>query len=91
MAQLVEIESSFCIHSFNVKIMSRILNNLLNYGPLKTSNVAMHSRLNYNRCKTYLKFMHMLDLIELRNNENSSLVYITNHGKSTLPKFTIFN
>ncbi|MGI0074028.1 MAG: hypothetical protein ACREA3_09475 [Nitrosotalea sp.] len=50
--------------SINVDVMNRILKVLYEQSPVKITNLAMSSGLNYNTCKRYLHLMGIFGWIE---------------------------
>ncbi|MFB5631462.1 MAG: winged helix-turn-helix domain-containing protein [Nitrosopumilaceae archaeon] len=76
--------------SFNITVMIRILKSLSNNGPLKITTLAMHSRLNYSRCKKYLNLMNALNWIIFEKDGRSLKIRCTISGKRIMGQLANF-
>ena len=67
--------------NINVDVMNRILKVLYEQSPIKITNLAMSSGLNYNTCKRYLHLMRIFGWIETSSEDKIILARITETGR----------
>jgi predicted transcriptional regulator len=65
----------------NVDVMNRILKVLYEQSPIKITNLAMSSGLNYNTCKRYLHLMKIFGWIETSSEDSVIMARITETGR----------
>ncbi|HYL67006.1 MAG TPA: winged helix-turn-helix domain-containing protein [Nitrosopumilaceae archaeon] len=66
--------------NINVDVMNRILKVLYEQSPIKLTNLAMASGLNYNTCKRYLHLMKIFGWIETSSEDDVTMARITEAG-----------
>ncbi|MBI3639148.1 MAG: hypothetical protein HY223_02425 [Thaumarchaeota archaeon] len=67
--------------NINVDVMNRILKVLYEQSPIKLTNLAMSSGLNYNTCRRYLNLMKIFGWIETSSEDKITLARITETGR----------
>jgi predicted transcriptional regulator len=77
--EAVEMPSS--TKNINLDVMNRILKVLYEHGPIKLTNLAMSSGLNYNTCKRYLHLMKIFGWIETLSVDVAIMARITEAGR----------
>lgn len=87
--QNIDIKSDFN-KSINLSVLSRILDVLHTGGPMKITNLAMYSGLNFTSCKKYSNLLNTLSWIEIKQSKNTQLFSITTDGKDILKKLELF-
>ncbi len=75
--------------SINVDVMNRILKVLYEQSPIKMTNLAMFSGLNYNTCKRYLNLMQIFSWIETSSEDKIVMVRITETGRKIHHKLNV--
>jgi predicted transcriptional regulator len=65
--------------NLNLEVMHRILQVLIEQGPIKITNLAMHSSLNHITCKKYLQSMGKFGWIKFMS-DNYTLIMLTEVG-----------
>ncbi len=67
--------------NINIDVMNRILKVLYEQSPIKLTNLAMSSGLNYNTCKRYLHLMKIFGWIETSSEHKVTMARITEVGR----------
>ncbi|HEV2192552.1 MAG TPA: winged helix-turn-helix domain-containing protein [Nitrosopumilaceae archaeon] len=67
--------------NINVYVLNRILKVLYEESPVKITNLAMSSGINYNTCKRYLHLMRIFGWIETSSENKVIMVRITEAGR----------
>lgn len=68
------------MRSFSPHVMARVLDILLEGGPMKKTALAGKTRMNYLVLKKYVDFLTALSWVHSVNSNGSSDVYITQSG-----------
>jgi predicted transcriptional regulator len=82
--------NSNLIKNLNIVLIERILKNLSKHGPLKITTLAMHSQMNYSRCKQYLNLMWALNWIIFEKNGKTVLIKNTVSGNLIMERLSLF-
>ena len=69
------------IKRLNISTMNIILYNLQNNGKAKRTNLALYSRIPYDRFSKYLNKMIVLELVTVEKTDDGIFVHITELGR----------
>lgn len=80
---LVHVASEYA-SALKVAVMKRLLLALQETGGMRMTNLAVRTRMNYNKCVKYVKLMALLQWVEVISDKGKYYVVLDQRGRETI-------